>query len=302
MNAEDFVLALLASPEKKLADPSSVDDLHQLFVSIDSNGDGYISFPEFRFLMLLLISKTSDLKRLFKIVDVNGDGAITLEQFSCVLRGVSRDEAAVYSLLKESSKRNGLVRHLFGDAAQPRECTCDELLGLIREIRASVWTAEFRQYDLTRTGVISAEAFSELLAKQVLGSHLPYHLVNNMRKLRGNAATISLEMWISLHEVLLQADELAEAVELYCASGLPVTRRGLHRALKTAGVTSVNDTTLDVLFALFDRNCDGAMDMVEFLDVIEKKLNYHYTAPPRVKKSLPTRLLECSKAAVEDLQ
>ncbi|KAK7194460.1 mitochondrial calcium uptake 1 [Novymonas esmeraldas] len=300
MTAEDFVLALLAAPEKVLRNPAIVADLRRLFESMDANGDGVISFPEFRFLMSLLTSDPREVAALFRIVDTDRSGTLTLEEFANVLRGVTKEEAVVRSLLKPSTRRNGIVRALFGDEAAPRRCTFAELEEMIHGVRVEVWKAEFRQYDAEQHDRITAEEFAALLARQVLGSHLPFHLVGNIRRLHGSGDVVTLDMWLGLNEVMLNTDELAMNVEMFASSGMPVTKADFRRLMTIAGVPALPPSTIDIVFAVFDKDGDGTMEMEEFLSIMHKKVRYHYSVPPHERKSLPRRLVECSTAALAD--
>lgn len=311
MNVEDFVLALLASPDKTLKHPSVANDLETLFNSFDTNGDGYISFPEFSFLLALLASRQEDVRALFSVVDEENLSSITLEQFANVLRGLTNDETAARALLRR--KRSGILVKLFGDEEHPRRCSYEELSAVITQVRTEVWKAEFHLHSPGATNTISAEVFSELLAKHMLGVHLPYYIVENIRKLRreaeegasganahGNRLDISLDDWVQFHRLMLNDERLVEAVELYCASGLPLTRQSFKRVLCAAG-TPLPDVTVDVVFCVFDKDGDGTIAVDEFMQLMSNKSRYHYRSEPRVKKSLPARFYECTAAAMADL-
>ncbi|KAG5485183.1 hypothetical protein CUR178_06541 [Leishmania enriettii] len=301
MTAEDFVLALLASPEKVLPNPAIVQDLNRLFESMDANGDGCISFPEFCLLMSLLTSDECEMETLFRIMNNNHSGTLSLEEFANVLRGATKDEAVVRSLLKPSTRRNGIVRTLFGDEAAPRECSFGELKAIIHSVRTEVWKAEFRQYDVEQHNRITAEEFAALIARQVLGSHLPYYLVGNIRRLTGSGKVVTLDMWLGMNEVMLHAEQLAANVEMFSGSGMSVTRRDFRRLMHMAGVPALPQATIDIVFAVFDKNGDGSMEIDEFLSIMRKKVRYHYSVPPRERKSLPRRFLECSSEALADV-
>ncbi|GET86006.1 hypothetical protein, conserved [Leishmania tarentolae] len=301
MTAEDFVLALLASPEKALPNPNIVQDLQRLFESMDANGDGYISFPEFRFLMSLLTSDLREVEALFRIVGTDESGTLSLEEFANVLRGATKDEAVVRSFLKPSTRRNGVVRALFGDDAAPRRCSFSELEAVIHRMRVEIWKAEFHQYDVEKHNRITAEAFAALIARQVLGSHLPYYLVDNIRRLHGSGDVVTLDMWLGLNEVMLYAEQLAVNVELFMGSGLSVTQRDFCRLLSMAGVPALPPATTDIIMAVFDKNGDGSVEMDEFLSIMRKKVKYHYSAPPRERTSLPRRFLKCFSDVLADV-
>lgn len=301
MTAEDFVLALLASPERVLRNPDTVKELHRLFEAMDANGDCYISFPEFRFLMSLLTSDPREVAALFHIVDMDESGTLSLEEFANVLRGATKDEAVVRSLLKPSTRRNGVVRALFGDEDAPRRCSFEELEAVILSIRTEVWKAEFRQFDTEERDCITADAFAALIARQVLGSHLPYYLVGNIRRLHGSDSMVTLDMWLGFNEVMLRADELAANVEMFSSSGMSVTKRDFRRLMAMAGAPALPQATIDVVFAVFDKNGDGSMEMDEFLFVMRKKIRYHFSVPVHQRKSLPRRFLDCSSAALDEL-
>lgn len=301
MTVEDFVLALIASPQKELPHPSIVADLQHLFQTMDANGDGFISFPEFRFLMSLLISRPRDIEVLFQMADTDQNGRVSLDQFATVLRGITKDEAAVRSLLKPSTRRNGIIVALFGTEEEPRLCSFAELEARVHEIRTEVWKAEFRQYDVERHDCITAEEFAELIANQVLGAHLPSYLLGNIRKMHGSGDVVTMDMWVGLNEMMLHSEEVSSTVEMYLSSGLPLTRHCFGRLITAAGLSSLPAATIDLIFSVFDKNGDGTMEMDEFLFIMQKKVTYHYSVPPRERKSLPSRFFECSRAALSDM-
>ncbi|CCW64521.1 unnamed protein product [Phytomonas sp. EM1] len=298
MNAEDFVLALLGAPEKKLKKFSTASGLHNLFTGIDSDCDGCIGFPEFRFIFSLLTSRPQDIRQLFRIVDKEGQGSLSLDQFADVLRSLTKDEAVVRSLFSPISRRGGLVRKLFGDNVQPRRCSFQEINNIVHAIRVEVWKAEFQQFDIDQKGFITAEEFSTLLARHVLGSHLPLYLVESIRKRKGATANVSLDAWLGVHEVLQAAEKLGTDLELHCASGLPVTRAAFSRILRIADAP-LTDDVLSIVFSLFDKNNDGAIEMDEFLYIMKQKIGYHYRTPPRHVKGLGELFVQCVKEAAD---
>ncbi|KAF5225904.1 hypothetical protein ECC02_000833 [Trypanosoma cruzi] len=292
MTVEDFVRALLASKDNDPLDPSVVESMTRLFTELDADGKTYLSLTEFSFLMLLLTAKREDLRVLFFVLDKDRVGSLSLDEFAGVLRGLGRDMNEAQLLTR--GQKNGIVRRLFGDDGQSR-CSFSQIAETVDALNEEVWTAEFRQIDTDHNDRITAEQFGKLIANHMVGRHLPFHIVDNIRKLRGSGETITLEMWIGFHRVMQYADALSEAVELFTSSGLPLRRKDFNRAIRAAGLPPFADAELDLIMALFDRNADGVLEFDEFISVMRQKLSYHYSyrGDPRKKKNLPVRFFEC---------
>ncbi|CCW72109.1 unnamed protein product [Phytomonas sp. Hart1] len=298
MTADDFVMALLGASGKEESKKLSASGLHDLFTSIDSDCDGCIGFHEFRFIFSLLTSRPQDMRQLFRIVDKEGQGSLSSDQFANVLRGLTKDEAVVRSVLSPTSRRGGLVRKLFGENAKPRRCSFQEINNIAHAIRVEVWKAEFQQFDVNHRGFITAEEFATLLVRHVLGSHLPLYLVESIRKQKGGTTNVSLDAWLGIHEVLQADENLGETLELHCASGLPVTRAAFSRILRVAD-TPLSEDVLNLVFYIFDKNNDGAIEMDEFLYIMKQKIGYHYRTTPRHVKGLAERFVQCIKEAAD---
>ncbi|KAH9600015.1 EF-hand domain [Trypanosoma melophagium] len=291
MTVEDFVRAVLASKSNEPLEPAVVEGLEKLFREIDADGKAYLSFSEFSFLMILLTAKMEDVRMLFTIMDKDRVGAINLHEFAGVLRGLGCDP--VESEVLTRGYRNGIMKQLFGENGEGR-CSYKEIAETIDNLNEEVWKAEFRQFDTDRNDKITAEQFGQLIANQMIGSHLPFYIVENIRKMRGSGETMTLDLWISFHRVMQHADAITEAVELFSSSGLPLRKNDFNRAVKAVGLPPLENVELDLVMALFDRNGDGVLQFDEFLSVMKQKITYHYSnCNVREKKSLPLRLIEC---------
>ncbi|RNF26187.1 Ca2+ binding protein, contains EF-hand motif (ISS) [Trypanosoma conorhini] len=293
MTVEDFVRALLASSDNDPPDPAVVQSLAKLFTELDADGNAYLSLSEFSFLMVLLTAKTEDIQVLFSVLDEDRVGSLSLDEFAGVLRGLGCGGKEAQLLTR--GRRNSIVRRLFGEDGH-RRCSFKEVAATLDAINVEVWTAEFRQFDTDHNDRITAEQFGKLIASHMIGSHPPFHIVDNIRKLRGSGETITLELWIGFHRIMQHADRIAEAVELFASSGLPLRKSDFNRAVKAAGLTPFADVELDLVMALFDRNADGVLEFEEFMSVMRQKLGYHHghRSDPREKKHLPARFLECA--------
>ncbi|KAG8348323.1 EF hand domain [Trypanosoma vivax] len=294
MTLEDFVRALLVLKRSKSLTPSSVERLRRLFVDLDSDGDAYLNLTEFSFLMVLLTAKLEDIKMLFSILDSNKEGTLSLDQFAGVLRGLGCTpiEAKTFS----HKSKNGIVRRLFGERGE-RRCSFNDMAETIRTINEEVWAVEFSQFDTDGNGRISAEDFGKLIANQMIGSNVPFYIVDNIRKMRGGGSAITLDLWLGFHRIMQHVDDISEALHLFSASNLPLGKAEINRALKAVGVQPLTGQELDLILALFDRDGNGAVDFDEFIGVMKHKSTYQHCRiidnKSPVRRPFPSRFFEC---------
>jgi Ca2+-binding EF-hand superfamily protein len=298
MTAEDFVCALLGYKDNRLHDTKAASDLQMLFNTTDADGDGKLSFSEFSFLMVLLTTKQKDFNLCFQMLDTESRGSLSAEQFIACIRTLSGDDVPAGLLTKSLARGGGIMARLFGPNFGKR-CTLKELNQVTEQLRLEVWKAEFKQFDPNGTGWIPAEKFAELIASQMLGSHLPFFLVQNMRTLKLSDQIVGFPTWTKLHQLMLAGDELAEAVQLYTRSGRPLYKTDLANAIKAIGQPAMTPVELDILFSLFDRDGSGAMVFDEFYAIMSSKINFHVKEKKRVVDDLFTRLVRCSGEAVD---
>ena len=298
MTAEDFVCALLGSKDNKLSDPAAAEDLQALFNATDSDGDGKLSFSEFSFLMVLLTTKQSDFELSFAMLDSERRGSLSAAQFIACIRALSSDDMPASLLSKSLAKGGGIMAKLFGSNFGKR-CTLEELGQLTEQLRLEVWKAEFRQHDPGNKGAIPVEKFAELISSQMLGSHLPIHLVQNMRRLRSSDEVVGFPSWVKLHKLMLAGDELAEAVELFTAGGQPLLKSDFANAVRAIRLPPLTPSELDLIYALFDKDGDGALQFDEFYGIMMSKINFHVKEKKREKEDLFTRLVKCTGEALD---
>ncbi|RHW70712.1 mitochondrial calcium uptake 1 [Trypanosoma brucei equiperdum] len=294
MTMEDFVRSVLVLRKDEPLGASSLEDMSDLFASLDADGNVCLNLTEYTFLMVLLTAKLKDIRMLFTIVDKDRVGTLGLSEFAGVLRGLGCTANEANSLT--TGCKNGIVRRLFGDDGELR-CSYDEMEGSINAINEAIWRAEFHLFDPNNVGCIGAEEFGKLLAKQMIGSNVPFYVVENIRRMRGINTTVTVDQWIGFHQVMREADTIGEAVRLFMESGLSLGKREFNRVVKAAGVRPFKEEELDLIMALFDRNGDGALDFDEFISLMKRKLSYQYSGStanePREVKHFPTRLVEC---------
>lgn len=294
MTAEDFVCALLATKDTKLEDPNAAQDLQALFAATDANGDGKLSFSEFSFLMMLLTTKQRDFETSFVLFDEENKGSLTLSQFQHVIAALSDDNGAAVRKLAGG----GILKKLFGDTGL-RTCTYREFSTVIEQLQTEVWKAEFLQFDRKRRGYISTEHFGQLIASQMLGSHLPFYIVENLRKIRlGENGLVPFSSWVAFHKIMSHADDIGEAIELYTASGAPLRKKDFVHAATAKGLAPLSPSEVNLVFCLFDKNGDGTLEYDEFLSVMKEKITFHSRERPREKQNIFKQLENCTVEAL----
>lgn len=292
MTPEDFLCAVLATKEKKLFDPSAVDDAADLFNCIDRNGDGRISFAEFSFLMVLLATKRSDFELGFRMFDRSGKGSLCVDEFQDMI-GAFGDETS------RPDRRGGLMLKLFGTNLSKR-CTLPQFMRLVEDLHVEIAKAEFRQYDPNRVGKISREQFGLLLTNSFIGSHLPFYIVDNLRRMKSDGDSVKFATWNAFCRLMKLTDDIEVAVQLFSrGAGRSLTRTDFARAVTAVGLPPLSPSDIDLLFCLFDRNGDGSIEFEEMLAVMKGRTTFHVQPQKHERANLMAQFVKCTAEALE---
>jgi Ca2+-binding EF-hand superfamily protein len=312
MTADDFVAAMLAAKDPSIVTPAAVEELAKLFADADANHDGRISFREFSFLSILLCTKMEDFERAFTMFDEEQKGGLTKAQFKKMI-SVFGDESM------KPTMKSGLVEHIFdtnrfadGSAtsvdklASRREpiATLQRFKAVIGDLERSVRVAEFRLADTEKKGRISRREFGELLTNSILGRHLPFFLVDNLRRMDESDSgplAVTLDSWLVLNEMMKNSDAITEAMRMYAANGQPVRRPEFHRAVHAVGNLSRKMTSgeVDLVFEIFDRDGDGTLEEDEFAAVMRGKASYNVIEPEKTRNNFFVQLVKCGRRVAD---
>lgn len=170
----------------------------------------------------------------------------------------------------------------------------------MKDIQMEITKAEFRQFDPKRQGSITSEHFGKLISASMLGSHLPFFIVDNIRKMKQNATTVPFATWASFSSIMKNANAIGEAIQLYTSADLPLRKEDLNRAVGAVGLGQLSEAEVDLVFALFDRNGDGTLEYEEFIQVMSNKGSFHVRPRDRgERQSLYGRAFTCTLEALE---
>eukprot|EP00754_Rhynchopus_humris_P043214 Rhum_TRINITY_DN306_c0_g2::Rhum_TRINITY_DN306_c0_g2_i1::g.1085::m.1085 len=273
MTSEDFVRALLcAKNTSQEIKPSVIRDLDELFRVVDANGDGLLSFAEFSLFMLFLTNSQERFELGFKMFDQNESGTVDVEEFKELCNCLSVDTTVRFSF------RGGITQKFFGDD-YTNQLSIAEFLNFVSSLRREVWKAEFRQFDHNERGAIRPEEFAELVTNAMLGSHLPFYIVDNIRRLKSNPKMpqeIPYSAWEVFNRLVLNSGDVARLIQTYTSSGLPLRKGEFTKAVQVV-IPDIGDvkTPVDLIFAIFDRDGDGALEYDEFLSVAHSKFTFN---------------------------
>eukprot|EP01060_Flectonema_neradi_P031106 TRINITY_DN4635_c3_g1_i1.p1 TRINITY_DN4635_c3_g1~~TRINITY_DN4635_c3_g1_i1.p1 ORF type:complete len:370 (+),score=51.41 TRINITY_DN4635_c3_g1_i1:52-1161(+) len=277
MTSEDFVRALLCARMPNAEIPASVSrDLDGLFRLVDANCDGLLSFTEFSLFMLFLTNSKKTFEVAFQMFDTNESGTVDVEEFKEICSCISIDPTVKLDF------RGGITQTFFG-ADYSRQLSMDEFWNFVESLRREVWRAEFRQYDPNDTGFIKPEFFAKLVTDSMLGSHVPFYIVDNIRRLKNKkggvlSKGVSFHTWESFNKLMLEAPAVGRALQAYTRAGLPVGKDDFKRAIDIAiqdRTSADHKQEVDLIFSVFDRDGDGHLEFDEFLAVARSKFSFN---------------------------
>ncbi|KAF5748157.1 calcium uptake protein 1 mitochondrial [Tripterygium wilfordii] len=133
---------------------------------------------------------------------------------------------------------------------------------------------EFSHYDYKRQGTISAKDFALSMVTSADMSHLDRLLnrvdeLNNKPRLRD--IRITLDEFRSFAELRKTLQPLSLALFSYGKVNGLLTRMDFQRAASHVCGISLTDNVVDIIFHVFDSNCDGNISLKEFVRVLHKR-------------------------------
>ncbi|XP_055830289.1 calcium uptake protein, mitochondrial-like isoform X2 [Solanum dulcamara] len=235
----------------------------KFFMLFDTNSDGRVSFKEYIFFVTLLSIPESSFSVAFKMFDLdcNGQGA----HHSDGLRGGHNLGGHIDS--------GGLLQDFFGEDGKKR-LQYDTFVQFLRDLHEEMLKLEFAHYDYKFRGTISAKDFA---LSMVASADLKYlnKLLDRVDDIDNEPQLshirISFEEFKSFAELRKKLQPFSLA--LFCfgqVNGL-LSRSDFKRAASQVCGVSLTDNMIELVFHVFDTNCDGSLSSDEFIRVLEKR-------------------------------
>ncbi|WOK96860.1 calcium uptake protein 1, mitochondrial isoform X1 [Canna indica] len=277
------------------------------FMLFDTNNDGLISFPEYIFFVTLLSIPESSFSVAFKMFDLDNNGEIEREEFKKVMalmRSYNRQGASHTNGLRiglkvgGSIENGGLVEYFFGEDG--KGCLRhDKFVKFLRDLHDEIVHLEFAHYDFTSRGSISAKDFALSMVASADMNHINKLLdqvdeLDNTPSLRDKR--ITFEEFKAFDELRKKLRPLTLAIFSYGKVNGLLTKQDFIRAASHVCGVSLTQNVVDVIFHVFDANCDGNLSSEEFLRALQRQevADVHLPRSRSVMGFLSC-LLSCSK-------
>lgn len=331
-----------------VASSSSIKKFASFFKWADADGDGTINFREFAFLANILAYPLRDFKVLFNLFDNQSKGGLSRDEFSAMLISVSDEKMApklrsgivramflpedhkkfcsATEVLKgptvraaKNQKKSGGSQESDPAAAPTRMIadkvpadavvTFERFSAVVRQIETMIAETEFNLYDKGSKGFVSNEEFGNMVTRSIHGRHLPFFIVDNLRKMGKNTESSSQQIYLTTYllfsEIIGRAEDVSQALQLYAAAGFAIKandlKRALDRVVKLSRPITIDEAQL--LTNMFDANSDGELHIEEFVSILRAKASYCGVLPKeRNKDDLFTRFGKCSSDAMKQVR
>ena len=279
MSVDDFYRSV-SSPDVEDTSASSAS-IRRLFKTLDADGDNQVSYQEYC-AFFSLISVRDELFRIaFTMFDRDGNGHLDINEFSQVMRSLCVDPAISLDVTQSN-----IATYLFGPK-KDRTLTFGSFLDLVHRLRWDLRRAEFEQYDRQHPGKILLADLRKIVFKGDDSRTSPQEKDRDL--------FVSWNTYRKLFDILLDADRIARAMELYHEAKAPtdtnddessggdasVDRMEFARAIRCGEVKNIAPEEVDLFFRLFDTDGSNSVSSSEFQEICNVRNAFYATAMPK---------------------
>lgn len=151
--------------------------------------------------------------------DTDGSGDITLDEFIKIMNANKKHDENVDYL------NNGIIRTFFGKDGK-KTLKFEDFEKFLSSLKDEILRQEFLTYDVEGTGLISIEAFNELITSSVHFNSMKgisnFKKQLNVLKTRGFFAPtgrVDYDTFVAFHKLSQNIDDIGIAIQMYTAGG-----------------------------------------------------------------------------------
>ncbi|OWM89036.1 hypothetical protein CDL15_Pgr023882 [Punica granatum] len=262
----------------------------EFFMLFDTNGDGYISFPEYIFFITLLSIPETSFSIAFKMFDTDNSGEIDKDEFKKVMNlmrsqnryGTNhRDGKRKMGKATESVDDGGLLEYFFGKDGT-KKLQHERFVQFLRDLHDEILRLEFAHYDCRSRGTIPAKDYALSLVASADISHTNKLLdrveeIDNDPSLRD--VRITFDEFKDFSDLRKKLQSFSLALFSYGKLNGLLTKKDFQRAASQVCGIKLTDNVVDVIFHVFNTDRDEHLSSKEFVRVIERRTSLE--APPR---------------------
>lgn len=294
MSTSDFLHSVTTSDTAEQSPSGAI--IRNLFKLLDADGDNQLSYAEYC-TFFSLISVPDDLFRTaFIMFDRDGNNCLDFSEFQQVMKSLTVDPAVDLDLTNSAT-----AKFLFGPK-RDKKLKFASFLDLVHKMRWELRRAEFEVYDRASPGKISLADFRTIVFKDDEERARPQS--------RDVETLVSWNTYRKLFEVLLDADTICRAMDLYCDSkaaeggggsdagsdGVAIGRMEFARALRCGSVHHFTPEEVDLFFRLFDTDGSNTVSASEFKEICQVRSAFYATQMPSFSepvRTAPQHFLYC---------
>ncbi|XP_062541811.1 calcium uptake protein 3, mitochondrial-like [Armigeres subalbatus] len=316
MTPGDFLASLLERNPKpclrrRLLTNDELAYFHKIVPAVEKNtsmlfrklsDSGILSFADYLFLLSILTRPESGFRIAFDMFDMDGNQRIDHDEFVAIRQILGRtlndrkaDEDTRKTLTRLTSKADCPKRpnegfeveksiastlqiHFFG-VERTGTLQYSDFSRFMKNLQQEVLQIEFGRYSRGRN-YISDDEFAHLLLSYTNLRPLQYgKYLQRIQSLSGRH-TVTYEEFQAFCQVLHNLEDFVTAMRFFYSVKTAISKDEFAQAVRICSGLKVDAHIIDLVFALFDEDCNGFISFNEFLLIIKNKLRFRCDSHP----------------------
>lgn len=258
-----------------------------VFAKISKNG--LISFSDYIFLLTVLSTSERHWQILFKVFDQNGDGEVDREEFRTVMKLAQkgtpigeRHRDTGSSVAKDILNQNSAICGYFY-ADEHHKLKLEQFLAFHRKLKSDILRIQFDKQNPNKQDKISKMAFAKMLLAYIERTESSFEELNRIKTLLDEpfrrCSGVTFEQVESLFLVLSYVEDIEMALDMHTSAGIELGKETFKHVAKVVANQEIDETVLNVMWAVFDVDGSGGLSNKEFLKTIKSRVSFGLDKP-----------------------